>query len=273
MSEQIVQVADASPSTKNMRTIQQTAGGNTVQSEVIVLATGAANGSDTYDARQIRALNSADVVTAILQGVTLGQKTMANSLPVVIASNQSAIPISGTVTSNQGTANSLANAWPVKITDGTSSLSFYSEADVASSLLGTAVKGAYVQAELVGLPVSGTSLLAATIGPSGFGNAISVAGSYSDNTSIGLPDATVDKQVNLIAIANANPPFISESGLGFLSMDLNRSLRVLPTTTPNPSNLPKLSTDQYGNLNTTNNHVSQAAKGGWGPGWGNVRGW
>jgi hypothetical protein len=71
MSEQIVQVADASPSTKNMRTIQQTANSQTVQSEVIVLATGAANAGDTYDARQIRALTSADIVTAVLQGVTL----------------------------------------------------------------------------------------------------------------------------------------------------------------------------------------------------------
>jgi hypothetical protein len=65
MSEQIVQVADASPSTKNMRTIQQTAGGNTVQSEVVILATGVASGGDTYDARQIRTLTSSDVVTAI----------------------------------------------------------------------------------------------------------------------------------------------------------------------------------------------------------------
>jgi len=50
---------------------------------------------------------------------TVGQKTMAASIPVVIASDQSAIPVSGTVTANQGTANTIANAWPVKITDGT----------------------------------------------------------------------------------------------------------------------------------------------------------
>lgn len=31
-------------------------------------------------------------------------------------------PVSGTVTSNQGTANTLANAWPVKVTDGTNTL-------------------------------------------------------------------------------------------------------------------------------------------------------
>jgi len=70
MSEQIVQVADASPSTKNMRTIQQTVGGNSVQSEVVILATGAASGGDTYDARQIRALTSSDIVKAILSDGT-----------------------------------------------------------------------------------------------------------------------------------------------------------------------------------------------------------
>jgi hypothetical protein len=35
-----------------------------------------------------------------------GQATMANSGPVVIASDQSAVPVTGTITTNQGTANS-----------------------------------------------------------------------------------------------------------------------------------------------------------------------
>lgn len=42
--------------------------------------------------------------------IALGQTTMAGSLPVAIASNQGAVPVSGTVTANQGTAGS---AWPV----------------------------------------------------------------------------------------------------------------------------------------------------------------
>ncbi|MGH8693547.1 MAG: hypothetical protein ACREVM_04875 [Burkholderiales bacterium] len=42
---------------------------------------------------------------------TVGQKVMASSLPVVLASNQSAVPVTGTVTANQGTAN--AAPWPV----------------------------------------------------------------------------------------------------------------------------------------------------------------
>jgi hypothetical protein len=71
----------------------------------VQLSTGAA----CYDARQIRALTAADVVT-VDQGTipwadnisqwfgstapTVGQKLMASSIPVVIASDQSAIPVS-----------------------------------------------------------------------------------------------------------------------------------------------------------------------------------
>ena len=54
----------------------------------------------------------------------LGAKATAASLAVNIASDQT-VPVSGTVTvasttANQGTANSAANAWPIKVTDGTS---------------------------------------------------------------------------------------------------------------------------------------------------------
>lgn len=63
--------------------------------------------------------------------VSLGAKTSALSIPVVLASDEAALPVtgtfwqatqpvSGTVTANQGTANTAANAWPAKITDGTS---------------------------------------------------------------------------------------------------------------------------------------------------------
>lgn len=48
----------------------------------------------------------------------LGQATMANSLPVAIASDQAALTVSGTVTSNQGTAGS--SAWLTKLEQPTS---------------------------------------------------------------------------------------------------------------------------------------------------------
>lgn len=112
---------------------------------------------------------------------TVGQKTMTNSIPVVVASNQSALavsqsgtwtvqpgntanttpwlitisqggnaaavtasnalkvdgsavtqPVSGTVTSNQGTAASLANAWPIKISDGTNTVPLTNAAPVGN---------------------------------------------------------------------------------------------------------------------------------------------
>jgi len=53
---------------------------------------------------------------------SLGQKTSANSVPVTIASDQSAVPASqsGTWTVQQGnTPTAVANAWAVKTTDGT----------------------------------------------------------------------------------------------------------------------------------------------------------
>lgn len=62
---------------------------------------------------------------------TLGQKTSANSTPVVLASDQSSIPVTdaggsltvdGTVTANQGTAAALAGYWPVRVTDGTNTM-------------------------------------------------------------------------------------------------------------------------------------------------------
>lgn len=57
---------------------------------------------------------------------TVGSKTSANSIPVVIASDQGAVPVSGTVTANIGTSGSLAldatltgGTARTKITDGT----------------------------------------------------------------------------------------------------------------------------------------------------------
>jgi len=49
---------------------------------------------------------------------TLGQKTSANSTPVVIASDQSSIA----VTATQGTAAALSGYWPVCVTDGTNTM-------------------------------------------------------------------------------------------------------------------------------------------------------
>lgn len=70
MSEDFIQVAPDTPGGKKLRTLAQTISSDTREAEVIVLATGAANGADTYDARQIRALTSTDIVTSILSDGT-----------------------------------------------------------------------------------------------------------------------------------------------------------------------------------------------------------
>lgn len=62
-----------------------------------------------------------------------GQATMANSEPVVIASDQSAVPVSGTVTANIGTVATLATA--AKQDTGNTSL-----ATIAGAVAGTEVQ-------------------------------------------------------------------------------------------------------------------------------------
>lgn len=247
MSEQIVQVADASPSTKNMRTIQQTAGGNTVQSEVVILATGAANGGDTYDARQIRTLTSSDIIAAWLKdgsGASIPSSTgrpATNAVGVnvrvvpndsgddliVKTSSTSQIQVTNTPTVNQGSPAALANAWPVKLTDGTNGLTFLSQADLAGGSLLTSTKGPFVQAELTGIAPFGSTLapINSSILPSG-ATGLLVVGGTNDSQVVGFPDTTNSELTALTAVSNATtPPSTGENAVGFLSMDLNRKLR------------------------------------------------
>lgn len=112
----------------------------TVENTVTVTGTVAATQSGTWNVNNVSGTVSlpTGASTSALQttgntslssidGKTpaLGQTTMAGSVPVAIASNQSAVPVSGTVTAtgtvtaNQGTPASTANRWPVQMTDGT----------------------------------------------------------------------------------------------------------------------------------------------------------
>jgi hypothetical protein len=99
---------------------------------------------------------------------SLGQKAMTGSAPVVIASDQSAIPVSGTVTSNIGTTNGLAldatltgGTQRSKITDGTNN---------------AAVKAASTAA------VSGDTALVVAISPN---NTVGVSGTVTANAGTG----------------------------------------------------------------------------------------
>ena len=100
-------------------------------------------------------------ITTNIAGIpgSLGQLTSASSMSVVLASDQPAIPISGTVAIqmesieigkvDQGSANTLSNAWPFKLTDGTKSAQFGSQTS-ASSL------AVVIANDQPAIPISGT---------------------------------------------------------------------------------------------------------------------
>src|SRR5439155_513068 len=67
-SEAYVDVQDAAAPTKKMRTIQNTVGGNTVQSETIVLST---DGADKYDAREVPDLTASGTLSCTNQTLQL----------------------------------------------------------------------------------------------------------------------------------------------------------------------------------------------------------
>ena len=278
MSEQIVQVADAASPTKNMRTIQQTVNAQTVQSEVIVLATGAANGADTYDARQVRALTSSDVITA------QGQATLTNWLGVQLTSDASHaasvinsapttqyglvtrnIPsgtqtVSGTVQANQGTAS--GTAWPVKITDNTNQVPIINTAPAA------AIYGLSTFSTLYGFAGSNGQYFPVNVEVSGVDQGIVVTGGVIDSsTNVSGTGVSV-----FPAVANATQPSgLAESTFVLLSTDLNRNLRTIIQNTPSVT---VTNQDSQGRLLTTSPYGPNP-KQAWGfnAGWGSFGGW
>lgn len=113
LSENIAQIVGAVPSATNSLPVQIT------------------DGTAFLDPRQIRALTNADVVTAELNtangsAINFGQSLSVSSLPVVIASDQSAIPISASslplptgaaTAANQTTGNASLSSIDGKLTD------------------------------------------------------------------------------------------------------------------------------------------------------------
>lgn len=83
----------------------------------VIASTSNALNVDVTNFPATQAVSGTVAVSAIAGALPAG----TNALGSVSVSNFPATqPVSGTVTSNQGTANTVANAWPVKITDGTS---------------------------------------------------------------------------------------------------------------------------------------------------------
>lgn len=90
------------------QTSGQAANGSPVSGNPILVA-----GSDGTNVRTVSTDTSGKLNSNISSWIgstspTVGQKAMASSLPVAISSDQSSIPVSGTVTANIGTSGSLA---------------------------------------------------------------------------------------------------------------------------------------------------------------------
>jgi hypothetical protein len=117
---------------------------------------------------------------------TVGSKTSANSVPVVIASDQGAVTISGTVTSNIGTTNGLA--LDATLTGGTAksvnrggAKGATTAADVTSTAEGTDHQALDIQVYHGGTAINPTAIRALTssdVVTSAQGTAAAVAGAW-----------------------------------------------------------------------------------------------
>lgn len=176
---------------------------------------------------------------------TLGQKTMTNSMPVVLASDQSVIPVSQsgswTVTSNIGTTNGLAlETTQVKLTIAQSaSLGSNTQVLVGGSV--TTAAPTYVTGNINPFslttqgslrvdgsgstqPISGT--VTANAGTGNF----NVVGTGSDNTT----NSTAKLPV-ISAVANTSNPTYTSGNMVPLSTDTAGNLRVTGTITVDKS--------------------------------------
>lgn len=103
--------------------------GNTSLASILSALT-LAQGSTTSG--QTGNLNLAAVTTGAPTYVTGQSSPLSLTTAGALRTDSSATtqPVSGTVTSNQGTAQTVANGWPVKITDGTDSANISSNNDL-----------------------------------------------------------------------------------------------------------------------------------------------
>lgn len=77
--------------------------------------------ADYKSSLPVRTENPGDVASIMVDATNtaLGAKVDSSGNQYVILNNSGPIEVDGTVTANQGTANTTANAWPIKLTDGT----------------------------------------------------------------------------------------------------------------------------------------------------------
>jgi hypothetical protein len=155
---------------------------------------------------------SAPVNVSVKNSNANGQATMANSAPVVIASDQSAVPISGTValtggSNNVGNVGVIANAG-VTFYNGTSDFHLVSAASNNATFLKASNGGVYgwsisntnaawryvklYNKASAPAPATDSALLVRTVGipPGGVVNYFNMAGSKSYSTGIALATTT-----------------------------------------------------------------------------------
>lgn len=171
---------------------------------------------------------------------SLGQKTMANSAPVVLASDQSSIPVaatqSGTWTVQQGnTPTAVANAWAVKLTDGTNTTAVKAASTAAAAADPSAVVALSPNSPLptgsnvIGALTANQSINLTQIG----GNAI-VTGAVNGLLAVGgnAASGATDSgdPVKVGGIFNTTLPTITNGQRGDLQLD-NRARPIISPLT------------------------------------------
>ncbi len=142
---------------------------------------------------------------------TLGQKAMTASTPVVIASDQSAVPVSGTVnvgnfpvsqTVSQGTGAGAAAPWSARLSDGTSFYIGTQQGQLPSALVGGRLdtnNGAWLgsTAPTVGQKAM-TASLPVVIASDQSSVPVTVTGGSATNPSVGTNNAAIPASSTLV---------------------------------------------------------------------------
>lgn len=161
-------------------------------------------------------------------------------------------PVSGTVTSNQGTANSLANAWSIKITDTTNGPAAVKAASTAAAATDPALVVAVSPNNSVAVTQATAANLNATVVQSTAANLrAQTAGEATTATSTGTVAELVGGAVTTSA------PTYTTGQMNPLSLDTSGNLRVTGTFTS--SGAPD--TTATGSLNALNAAVQIALVG------------
>jgi len=159
---------------------------------------------------------------------TLGQKTSANSTPVVIASDQSAIPVSGTVTATNPSVGTVGSAVPASATeigasDGTN-LQVPRVFDADSGAGTQYVLGAVLRKSASGGSVeAGTSADPLRTDPTG-----TTAQPVTDNGGSLTVDGTVTANQGTAAAATAPWAVRASDGSAFISVAIDRTTAGAP---------------------------------------------